>query len=218
VKQRDQVQMTAAQAAEFLAAGHKVQFATNGPDGFPHLVTMYYALIDGRITFWTYRRSQKARNLERDPRISCLVETGEQYFDLRGVLVQGTARRIDDPAAIKEVGRQIAQILAAPPTASPDASPGLPESPAAPPADSPRPTESPAAPPADSPRPTESPAAPPADSPRPSDSLATPPGVGAPTPTDSLTEYVERAARKRYAYTVEPSRLISWDHTRLLES
>jgi hypothetical protein len=118
VKQRDQVQMTAAQAAEFLVAGRKVQLATNGPDGFPHLVTMYYAMIDGRIVFWTYRRSQKARNLERDPRISCLVETGEQYFDLRGVLVQGIARRINDPTTVTKIGRLIASVLAAPPGAA----------------------------------------------------------------------------------------------------
>ncbi len=155
MKQRDQVQMTAAQAAEFLAAGRKAQMATNGPNGFPHLVTMYYALIDGQITFWTYRRSQKARNLERDPRISCLVETGEQYFDLRGVLVQGTARRIEDPAAILEVGHRVAAVLAGA-------------------------------------------------------------GAGGPAPAGSVTEYVQQAARKRYGYAVEPSRIISWDHAKLL--
>ncbi len=98
VKQRDQVAMTDDEAIELLAVGRKVQLATNGPDGYPHLVTMYYVLIDGLITFWTYRKSQKALNLERDPRISCLVEDGEEYFDLRGVLVQGTVRRIEDPA------------------------------------------------------------------------------------------------------------------------
>jgi nitroimidazol reductase NimA-like FMN-containing flavoprotein (pyridoxamine 5'-phosphate oxidase superfamily) len=112
MKQRDQVAMTDAQAQELLAAQRKVQLATNGPDGYPHLVTMYYVLMDGLITFWTYRSSQKALNLGRDPRISALVETGEQYFDLRGVLVQGTARLIDDPAAVAEIGRQITLALA----------------------------------------------------------------------------------------------------------
>jgi nitroimidazol reductase NimA-like FMN-containing flavoprotein (pyridoxamine 5'-phosphate oxidase superfamily) len=111
VKQRDQVAMTAEQAAVFLMAGRKVQLATNGHDGFPHLVTMYYVMTRGQITFWTYRRSQKALNLERDPRISCLVEGGEEYFDLRGVLVQGVARRIEDPEAIAEIGRQITAVV-----------------------------------------------------------------------------------------------------------
>src|SRR5580658_139666 len=106
--------MTAEQAGQMLAAERKVQLATNGPDGFPHLVTMYYVMVDGLITFWTYRTSQKALNLERDPRISCLVETGEQYFDLRGVLVQGIARRIEDPSSILEIGRRVTGILADP--------------------------------------------------------------------------------------------------------
>jgi hypothetical protein len=159
MKQRDQVAMTPAETEQMLAGQSKVQLATNGHDGFPHLVTMYYVLIDGLITFWTYRRSQKALNLERDPRISCLVETGEQYFDLRGVLVQGTARRIDDPAAVLAIGRRIAGVFADPML------------------------------------------------------------VNAPAPdgqSDPLEEYVEHAARKRFGYAVEPSRVITWDHAKLL--
>ena len=53
---------------------------------------MFYALLDGRIAFWTYRTSQKARNLARDPRLTCLVEDGEDYFELRGVQVAGVVR------------------------------------------------------------------------------------------------------------------------------
>ena len=155
MKQRDLVAMTSAETTQMLAAGRKVQLATNGPDGFPHLVTMYYVMIDGLITFWTYRTSQKARNLARDPRISCLVETGEQYFDLRGVLVQGVARRIENPAVVAEIGRQITAVVAGP-------------------------------------------------------------GGEAPADADALTQYVERAARKRYGYAVEPSKVISWDHAKLL--
>src|SRR5712691_13149860 len=105
--------MTEAETQEMLASHNKVQLATNGHDGFPHLVTMYYVMVDGLITFWTYRKSQKALNLERDPRISCLVEDGEEYFDLRGVLVQGLARRIDDPAAVAEIGRRITPVIGA---------------------------------------------------------------------------------------------------------
>ena len=151
MKQRDKVAMTAAETQELLASQHKVQLATNGRDGFPHLVTMYYALVDGLITFWTYRSSQKALNLERDPRISCLVEVGEQYFDLKGVLVQGRARRIEDPAAVLDVGRRITAVFSEPM----------------------------------------------ADG-------------------DAMTQYVEHAARKRIGYAVEPARVISWDHAKLL--
>ena len=104
--------MTAADQAALLAGSHKLQLATINRDGTPHLVTMFYVMLDGQIAFWTYRKSQKARNLERDPRISCLVEAGDQYFDLRGVLVQGTARRIEDPRAILDVGRRVSAVLA----------------------------------------------------------------------------------------------------------
>jgi PPOX class probable F420-dependent enzyme len=110
-KQRDRVRMSDAEVAEMLAAGRKVQLATINPDGYPHLVTMYYALLDGKIAFWTYRTSQKALNLARDPRISCLVETGDGYFDLRGVQIQGTVETITDPDDVYRIGLRIGQVM-----------------------------------------------------------------------------------------------------------
>jgi hypothetical protein len=73
---------------------------------------MFYVLLDGQIAFWTYRSSQKARNLARDPRVTCLVETGEEYFELRGVQVAGLARCIDDPARVLDIGRRVATVTA----------------------------------------------------------------------------------------------------------
>ncbi len=99
--------MTADEVSNLLAASKKVQVATVNPDGTPHVVTLFYGLVDGKIAFFTYRRSQKVRNLERDPRISCLVETGENYGELRGVLIYGTARLIEDYGAVVEVGTQV---------------------------------------------------------------------------------------------------------------
>jgi len=110
-KQRDRVQMTSAEVGEMLASCRKVQLATISPDGYPHLVTMYYTLRDGKIAFWTYRTSQKALNLARDPRISCLVETGEAYFDLRGVLIQGVVQTITDPGGVYEIGLAIGDVV-----------------------------------------------------------------------------------------------------------
>jgi PPOX class probable F420-dependent enzyme len=149
VKQRDRVAMAPEDATAFLEASRKVQLATINRDGTPHLVTMYYVMLDGKITFWTYRSSQKALNLARDPRVTCLVEAGEQYFDLRGVQVQGVVRTVGDPAAVLEIGRRIAVVMA---------------------------------------------------------------GVH-----DGLADdYVEHTARKRLGYVVEPARVISWDHAKLL--
>ena len=76
--------------ADFLDEKVKVQVASIGKDGAPHLTTLFYVVRDGAIAFWTYGRSQKIRNLERDPRISCLVEDGDDYFELRGVSITGT--------------------------------------------------------------------------------------------------------------------------------
>jgi PPOX class probable F420-dependent enzyme len=99
--------MTASEIEDLLTASKKVQLATINPDGTPHLVTMFYGLVEGRIAFFTYRRSQKVRNLERDPRITCLVEAGVDYGELRGVLSYGTARLIEDYQAVVEVGTRV---------------------------------------------------------------------------------------------------------------
>jgi PPOX class probable F420-dependent enzyme len=156
-KQRDRVQMSDAEVEAMLAGHRKVQLATINPDGFPHLVTMYYTLVDGKIAFWTYRTSQKALNLARDPRISCLVESGEAYFDLRGVQIQGTALTITNPDAVLKIGQAIGEVLAG--------------------------------------------------------TLAGESGGAA---GEAITDYVVDAARKRYAYIVEPAKVISWDHAKLV--
>ena len=149
MKQRDRVAMTPSEVAEFLAGSRKLQLATINRDGTPHLVTMYYVMLDGRITFWTYRSSQKARNLARDPRVTCLVETGNEYFDLRGVQVQGVVRITDDPAEVLRIGHLVAAVTV-------NRHEGLPD------------------------------------------------------------DYVEHTARKRLGYVVEPTRIVSWDHSKLL--
>jgi PPOX class probable F420-dependent enzyme len=109
-RHRDRVTMTAADQAALLAGSRKLQLATINRDGTPHLVTMFYVMLDGQIAFWTYRSAQKARNLARDPRVTCLVEAGEEYFELRGVQVVGTARCVDDPAGVLEIGRGVAAV------------------------------------------------------------------------------------------------------------
>jgi PPOX class probable F420-dependent enzyme len=106
-KARKHIRMSPAEVAVFLAGRHKMQLATINPDGAPHLVTMYYAVFDGLLGFWTYRTSQKARNLERDARATCLVEAGEAYDELRGVQIQGTVERIEDTDRVRFVGMTV---------------------------------------------------------------------------------------------------------------
>jgi PPOX class probable F420-dependent enzyme len=101
--------MSEREVTEFLAGHVKVQVATNGHDGVPHLTTLFYVVLaDRRVAFWTYGRSQKIRNLERDPRVSCLVEDGTDYFELRGVSITGTAEIVRDRERILEIGSAVA--------------------------------------------------------------------------------------------------------------
>jgi PPOX class probable F420-dependent enzyme len=109
---RGAVAMSDAEIEEFLAGDMKVQVATLGPDGSPHLTTLFYVLEEGRIAFWTYGASQKVKNLRRDPRISCLVEDGEDYFELRGVSIRGRARIVEDYEEIKAFGARMTQRMA----------------------------------------------------------------------------------------------------------
>jgi PPOX class probable F420-dependent enzyme len=100
--------MSENEVAAIVGEQKKLQLATINPDGSPHLVTMFYGLDDdGRITFWTYRSSQKAKNLERDPRVTCLIEQGEDYFDLRGVMLYGTVTTLTEPKDVRTIGGMV---------------------------------------------------------------------------------------------------------------
>ena len=104
---RDQVKLTEDEVLELLEANLKVQVAENGHDGVPHLTTLFYVVVDGKVAFWTYGRSQKIRNLERDPRVSALVEDGVDYFELRGVSITGRAEIVRDHDRIFEIGSAV---------------------------------------------------------------------------------------------------------------
>lgn len=94
--QRASIQMSPAEITEFLTRSRVATLATNGPHGTPHLVAMWYGYLDGKIYFETKTKSQKAVNLRRDPHLTCMVEAGDTYDQLRGVSVEGTAHLITD--------------------------------------------------------------------------------------------------------------------------
>ena len=104
VNQRSQITMTEDEVATFLDQQRTATMATLGPSGAPHLVAMWYAVLDGQVWFETKARSQKAVNLRRDARITCMVEEGETYDTLRGVSLEGTGVIVEDPDALWEVG------------------------------------------------------------------------------------------------------------------
>jgi PPOX class probable F420-dependent enzyme len=107
MSRRDQIKMTDAEIDEFLSGRHTMNVATIGKDGRPHLVAMWYGFIDNKTAWWTYGRSQKVLNLRRDPRITCLVETGDTYDQLRGVELVGVGTILEDRDEVMTVGRSV---------------------------------------------------------------------------------------------------------------
>ncbi len=142
--------MTDEEVADFVRTQQSLQVATINRDGTPHLTTLWYGVLDeGQIVFETFTKSQKIKNLQRDPRIACLLEDGTSYETLRGVQINGTAELHDDPAEVKELAKAVVA------KQSPDATP------------------------------------------------------------DQIDAAAEVMSAKRTAVVVEPTTLVSWDHTKL---
>ena len=95
--------MTDEERERFLDEGWTLQVATNGPGGFPHLAAMWYVVIDGVVHFTTFGKSQKIVNLQRDPHVTAMLETGRAYEELRGLVIRGTAELDTDVATTAAV-------------------------------------------------------------------------------------------------------------------
>jgi len=93
----------------FLEEQRTLQVATIDHDGWPHLIAMWYVLINDQVAFWTYAKSQKVVNLRRDDRLTCLVEAGERYDELRGVQIKGRAIISDDRETVQRIGEVIVE-------------------------------------------------------------------------------------------------------------
>lgn len=109
MSRRDQIRMSPDEVRAFLSGRHTMNVATIGPDGRPHLVAMWYGFLDDAPAFWTFGKSQKIANLRRDPRLTCLVESGETYDQLKGVELVGTAALLDDETSVLAVGMSVAR-------------------------------------------------------------------------------------------------------------
>jgi PPOX class probable F420-dependent enzyme len=104
---RDQIKLTDRERDELLASERIVVVGSFGPRGWPHLMPLWYVLRDGDVWVWTYAKSQKVKNLERDPRATLLVEAGVEYGELRGVMIEAEAELIRDTDRIVEFGKEL---------------------------------------------------------------------------------------------------------------
>jgi len=99
--------MSDEEALAFLDEQRTVICATNGRDGWPHLMPLWYVVRDGEVWSWTYAKSQKVRNLERDPRATLQVEEGVEYQELRGVMLKCDVEIIRDTDQVAALGVEL---------------------------------------------------------------------------------------------------------------
>jgi PPOX class probable F420-dependent enzyme len=108
VKRRSQIELTEEERRSYVAAAPTMVLCSNGTRGYPHAVAMWF-VVDADDTVWmtTYRKSQKALNIRRDPKVALHVESGVTYDQLKGVLIRGDAELIDDEDVCVQTIRRI---------------------------------------------------------------------------------------------------------------
>ena len=105
---RDAIAMSGAELVAFLQSQRTVVCATNGPRGWPHLMPLWYVVRDGELWAWTYAKSQKVRNLQRDARATLQVEAGTSYDQLRGVMIEADTTIHSTLDAVTALGIELA--------------------------------------------------------------------------------------------------------------
>ena len=93
---RASIALTPEQQEAFLNESWTLQVASIGPKGYPHLVAMWYVVVDGMICFTTFAKSQKVLNLRRNNKISAMLESGRGYSELKGWVVEGEGEVVQD--------------------------------------------------------------------------------------------------------------------------
>ena len=105
---RKDITMTGTEVTAFLNETAILEVATIGGDGWPHLAPMWFVVEDDKIVFRSFTRSQKIVNLQRDPRLTVLAEDGDDYAELRGVMIKAEARLVKDPAYVLAIYGRLA--------------------------------------------------------------------------------------------------------------
>jgi PPOX class probable F420-dependent enzyme len=106
---RDQIELSEEELRSFLAESMVMQCATAGPRGWPHMVPLWYVPDGLELRAWTYWKSQKARNLERDPRATVGVESGVEYHELKGAMLECDVELIRDVEALGEFADRLVE-------------------------------------------------------------------------------------------------------------
>jgi PPOX class probable F420-dependent enzyme len=107
LSRRDQIELSEQEVAAFLLEQRVVVCASNGPRGWPHLMPLWYVIRGADVWAWTYAKSQKVRNLERDPRATLQIETGDEYHELRGVMIEARTEIHRDTELVAGLGAEL---------------------------------------------------------------------------------------------------------------
>lgn len=107
MSRRDQIKLSPEEQLELLESERVVVVSSIGPRGWPHSMPMWFTVRDGEIWVWTYAKSQKVRNLERDPRATLLVEAGHEYSELRGIQIEAEAELVRDTDQVFEFAKEL---------------------------------------------------------------------------------------------------------------
>lgn len=104
MSRRDKIKMTIDEIGAFLRSSRTIILVSNGKDGFPHPMPMWYAVDDNNVvTMTTFRKSQKITNLRKDPRVSLLVESGDAYQQLKSAVIYTEVELLDGVEATRDI-------------------------------------------------------------------------------------------------------------------
>lgn len=107
MSRRDQIVLSEAEQLELLESERVAIVTTNGVRGWPHSMPLWYVVRNGELWAWTYSKSQKVRNLERDPRATVLIETGHEYTELRGIQIEAQVELVRDVDRVFEFAKEL---------------------------------------------------------------------------------------------------------------
>jgi PPOX class probable F420-dependent enzyme len=110
MKRRRQIQLSPDEQAAFLRAHRKAALATIDKDGFPHVVAMNFFVKDGAFYMTSYGKAQKVVNIRRNPKVALMIEEGNAYSELRGVMVRGDCEIIEGADAVRTAFAAMAEV------------------------------------------------------------------------------------------------------------
>jgi PPOX class probable F420-dependent enzyme len=124
---RQQIQLTPDEQATFFRERKKAALATIDKDGYPHVVAMNYFARDGAFYMTSYGKAQKIVNIRRNPRVALMIEAGDEYSELRGVMIRGRCEILEGEAAVRAAFEERAVAQAKPAPVNPGAAASAPK-------------------------------------------------------------------------------------------